>query len=96
MGQEGTDPLRQGEHPLSERQRWQHVIGEMGGHLHHAAGITGRADATALARERHEALGGARVAADAGEVMGEDAAAEIGPEVVLDPLRGALAIGVGR
>jgi hypothetical protein len=94
--QEGADPFRQGEHPLAERQRWQHVIGEVGGHLHHAAGVAGRADAATFAGEGHEALGGARIAADAGEAVGEDAAAEVGPEVVLDPLWEALAIGVGR
>jgi hypothetical protein len=38
----------------------------------------------------------ARVAADAGEAVGEDAAAEVGAEVLLDPLRDAGAIGVGR
>jgi hypothetical protein len=96
VGQKGADPLRQGEHPLAERQRRQHLVGEVGGHLHRAAGVAGGADAAALAGEGHEALGGARVAADAGEAVGEDAAAEVGAEVFLDPLRGALAIGVGR
>jgi hypothetical protein len=43
-----------------------------------------------------EALGGARVAADAGEAVGEDAAAEVGAKVVLHPARYAIAVGVGR
>jgi hypothetical protein len=68
----------------------------VGGHLHHTAGVAGRADAATFAREGYEALGGARVAADAGEAVGEDAAAEVGAEVVLDPLWDAIAIGVGR
>jgi hypothetical protein len=95
-GQEGTDPLRQGEHPLTDGQRGQDVVGQVGGHLHHAAGVAGGADAAALAGEGDEALGGARVAADAGEAVGEDAAAEVGAEVVLHPARYAAAVGVGR
>jgi hypothetical protein len=59
VGQEGADPLRQGEHPLAERQRRQDVVGQVGGHLHHAAGVAGGADAAALAGEGDEALGGA-------------------------------------
>lgn len=38
----------------------------------------------------------ARVAADAGEAMGEDAAADAGAEVCLDPLWDAVAIEIGR
>jgi hypothetical protein len=45
--------------------------------------------------EGDEALGGACVAADAGEAVGEDAAAEVGAEVVLHPARYALAVGIG-
>jgi hypothetical protein len=58
MRQEGADPLRQGEHPLADGQRRQDVVGEVGGHLDHAAGIAGGADAAALAGEGDEALGG--------------------------------------
>jgi hypothetical protein len=80
-----------GEHPLADRQRWQDVVIEMSGDLHHAAGVARRADAATFAGEGHEALGGAVVAPDAGEAVGEDAAAEVGPEVLLDPARHALA-----
>jgi hypothetical protein len=86
-----------------ESTRWrsgggQHVIGELGRHLHHAPGVTGRADAATFAREGHEALGGARVGADPGEAVGEDAAAEVGAEVVLDTGRCVTicAIAAGR
>jgi hypothetical protein len=72
------------------------VVGEVGGDLHHAAGVARGADAAALAGEGHQPLGGARVAADAGEPVGEDAAAQVGAEVVLDPARYAVAVGVGR
>jgi hypothetical protein len=80
-----------GEHPLADRQRWQDVVIEMSGDLHHAAGVARRADAATFAGEGHEALGGAVVAPDAGEAVGEDSAAEVGPEVLLDPARHALA-----
>jgi hypothetical protein len=46
-----------------------------------------------FAGQGHEALRSARVAADAGEAVGEDATAEVGAEVVLHPARHALAVG---
>jgi hypothetical protein len=96
VGEEGADPLRQGEHPLAEGQRRQDLVGEVGGHLHHAAGVAGGAGAAALAGEGDQTLGGARVATDAGEAVSEDAATQVGTEVVLHPGRHALAVGVGR
>ncbi len=93
--EEGADPLGDGEHPLTDRQRRQDVVGKMNGDLNHPAGVAGGADTSALAREGYQALGGAVVAADAGEAVGQDAAAEVGSEVVLDPARHALAPGIG-
>ena len=61
----------------------------------HGPGAAGGADAAALAGEGHEALGGAGVAADAGEAVGENAAAQVGAEVVLDSVGYVLAYGVG-
>ncbi|MBA2557784.1 MAG: hypothetical protein H0V12_10655 [Chloroflexi bacterium] len=43
-----------------------------------------------------EALGGARVTPDAGEAVSDDTAAQVGAEVVLDPVLLTLAVGVGR
>jgi hypothetical protein len=63
--------------------------------LGYAPGIAGGADAAPLAGEGDEALGGAGVATHAGEAMGQDAAAQVGAEVVLDPAGHALAAGVG-
>ena len=63
----------------------------MSGDLHHAPGIAGGADATPLAGEGDEALGRAGVAADAGKTVRENAAAQVGAEVVLDPAGHALA-----
>jgi hypothetical protein len=67
----------------------------VGGHLHHTAGVAGGADAAARAGQGHEPLGGARGTADAGEAVGEDAAAEVRAEVVLDLPWDAVASGVG-
>ncbi|CAN5822684.1 hypothetical protein BH23GEM6_BH23GEM6_26630 [soil metagenome] len=93
VGQDGADPLRQREHPLADGQRRQDMVGEVDGHLHHAARVAGGTGAAALAGEGHQPLG---VAADAGEAVGEDAAAEVGAEVVLDPVWHALAVGPRR
>jgi hypothetical protein len=49
------------------------------------------ADAATLAGEGHETLGGAVVTPEAGEAVGQDAAAQVGAEVLLDPARHALA-----
>ena len=92
--EKGADPLGQGEPPLAQGERGQDVVGEVGGDLDHAAGIAGGADATALAREGDEALGGAGVAADARETVGENTAAQVGAKVVLDPVGHAEAGGV--
>ena len=57
-GQEGADAFGHGEHPLADGQWGQDVVGEVGGDLHHAAGVAGGADAAALAGEGDEALRG--------------------------------------
>jgi len=84
-GQERTPPLRQREDPLANGQRRQDLVAEMGGDLHHAAGVTGGADPTALAGKGDQTLGAAVSATGAGEAVGQDAAAQIGAEVVLGP-----------
>jgi hypothetical protein len=73
--EEGADPLGDGEHPLAVRRPRQDLVVQVGGDLDHPPGVAGRADAAALAGEGHEALGGAVVTTDAGEAVGEDAAA---------------------
>ena len=93
--EEGANPLGEGEYPLADRERREDWIVQVGGDLDHAAGVAGRADAAALAGEGHQTLRGAVVAADAGEAVGQDPAAEVSPEVLLDPARYTLAPGVG-
>jgi hypothetical protein len=95
VGDEGADSLRDGEHPLADRQRRQDMIVQVSGDLAHAPGVAGGADAAALAGEGHETLGGAVVAPDAGEAVGQDAAAKVGAEVLRDPARHTLAPWVG-
>jgi hypothetical protein len=88
-------PFWDGEHPLAARERRQDVVVQVGGHLDHPAGVAGGADAAALAGEAHEALGGAVVAPDSCEAVGQDAASQVCPEVLLDPARHALAPWLG-
>lgn len=93
--EEGTETLRKREHPLADGQRRQHVIGEVSGHMDHTACVTRRADAAPLARERDQALAAATVTAGPGKAVGEDAAAQVGAEVVLDPQGHAVAHRIG-
>jgi hypothetical protein len=57
-GQEGADSLRQGQDPLADGEWRQDVIGQVGGHFHHAAGVAGGADAAALAGAGRGGAGG--------------------------------------
>jgi hypothetical protein len=60
--EEGANPgtarsvVRDRQHPLTDGQRGQDVVGEMGGGLHHATRVAGRTDASALATERYQEL----------------------------------------
>jgi hypothetical protein len=83
----GTEAFRDREHPLPYGNVRQHVVGEVGGDLAHAAGVTGGAYASALAGERDQPLVAAVLTASPSEAMGQNAALEVAPEVPLDPLR---------
>jgi hypothetical protein len=82
-----TEALGEREHPLPCGHVWQHVVGEVGGNLAHAASVAGRADASALAGERDQPLVATVLTAGPSEAMGQNAALEVAPEVPLDPLR---------
>jgi len=86
---------RQAQDPLPDRDGGEHVLDEMGGALGHATPAAARADRTRLARERHEPLGVAGVAVEAGEAVRPDAAGEELAELALDERRDAAA-GLGR
>jgi len=73
----------------------QHVIREMGGELSHAACVAGWADPPALAGEWDQSLVATVLAASPGEPVGEDAAPQVGSEVLLDPPGHAAAQGIG-
>ena len=79
--------VRKREHPLPDRHRGEHAEDEMRRGVRHAAAAAGGAEAAALARERHEAIVAALVAAQAQEAVGEDAAAQEGAELLLDEVR---------
>ena len=87
VGEEAAQPLRHGDHPLSHGHRRDDVIDKMGGGLRHVPTVARRADAAALARERHDnALAAAR-AEGAAEAEAEDAALEKAAELLLDGAR---------
>jgi hypothetical protein len=90
----GAQALGQGQHPLTDGEVGQDVVGEMGGHLGHTPGVAGGADAAALAGEGDQAFMAAVVTTGSGEPVREDAAAEVGPEVLLNPGGDAVAQGL--
>ena len=92
VGQEGAEPLREGEDPLPNRYVGNDVVGEMDPDLGHTAGGTGGADAPTLAAERAKALLGAVIAAKSGEPVRQDPAREVAAEVVLDPPRDLVSV----
>ena len=94
VGQVGAQALGQGEHPLADGHGRQHGVVQVGGHLDHTTGAARGAGAAALAREGHEPLGGAAVAAHAGKAVGQDAAAQVGAEVIFDPVGHTAAVVV--
>jgi hypothetical protein len=67
----------------------------MGGDLHHAAGVAGRADPAALAGKGDQTLGAALSAAGAGEPVVHNAAAQIGAEVARSPPGDGIPTGTG-
>ena len=87
VGQKAPQPLRHGDHPLSHGDRRNDTIHKMRGGLRHVPTVAGGADASALARERdHEPLAAARAEGTA-KPEAEDAAFEIGTELLLDVAR---------
>lgn len=70
------------------------MVGQVSGDLGHTPGVARGTDPAALAGEGDQALVGAVVTAGSGEPVREDAAAEVGPEVLLDPGRDAVAHGI--
>ena len=75
-------------------KRRQDMIDEMGGGLDHTAGITRRTCSPAPAGERHQKVVATPGAPCSCESMSENATAQIGPEVALDPRGDAVPHGV--
>jgi hypothetical protein len=92
--QEGPEALRNGEHPLAHRKRRQDIVDEMSGGLDHTAGITRRTYSPTCAGERHQKVVATTGTPSSCESVSENAAAQIGPEVVLDPRGDAASHGV--
>jgi hypothetical protein len=87
VGKHAAQSLGHGDHPLPHGHGWNHVIDEMRGGLGHVAAVAGRADAPALAGERHHERLAAACAQGTGESEAEDAALEIAAEFLRDVAR---------
>ena len=61
-----------GEHPLPDGKVWDHLVGQVGRHLRHAARVTGGADPPTLAGEGQEPVVPAIRAAHPRESVGEN------------------------
>ena len=79
---------------MAHGQRRQDVIDEMGCGLDHTASVAGGTYATALATERYQEVVATAGAAGASEAVRQNAAAQVGSEVSLDPRGDAVPHGV--
>lgn len=86
-GQVQPQGVRQGEDPLAVARRRQDAIDQMGRGAGHAARAARRAYAARLAREGHQLVVAAGVAADPGEAALEAAARQEALELALDEAR---------
>ena len=86
-GKQVPQPMRQTQHPLSNRHVGEHVIDQIRRTLGHAATAAPRAEAAALARKGHEAVQSARGAPEAGEAAGQTATPKEVAELLLDKSR---------
>ena len=83
-GEQEPQGIGEGEHPLANRLCRKDMIGQVSRGLDHPAGATGRAEAAALAGERHQVLVAAGVALDAQKAVLEPAALQVVVELLLD------------
>jgi len=79
------------EHPLADRHGGEDAVREVRRGVGHAPSAAGGTEAAAFARERYEAVLPAVVAVHAQEAEGQDAAAQIGAELLLDEAGSGLA-----
>ena len=85
LGEGGMANVYLREHPLAHGKRRQDVIDEMGSGPDHAAWVTGRTHAAALATERYQKVVATAGAAGASEAVRQNATTQVGAEVTLDP-----------
>ena len=93
--QEGPQTLGYGQHPLSDGEVRDHLVGQVRRHLRHAPGVAGRAHPPTLAGEGQEPVMPAVRAAHTGKAVRQDAAPQVASKVALHPRRDAPAHGVG-
>jgi hypothetical protein len=96
--QEKAKPVRQTQHPLAHGHPRQYMVDEARGGLGHAPAATARAEAPALARERHEPLERTLGAAQAREAVGQHPAGQEVSELLLHEFGqwGAIRMTPGR
>ncbi len=85
-GEPVAHAVGEAQHPLADGDVGQHAIHQASGALGHAAAAATRAEAAALAGEGDQPLERARVAPEAGEPVGEDAAGQELAELLLHEL----------
>ena len=66
-----AQPVRQGQHPLAVRHAGQDVVDEMGRFFRHPPAVAARAHAADLAREGHEPVVAAVLAAETAKTLGQ-------------------------
>ena len=82
--QKVSQPLRHGEHPLTNRQTRKDVIDQMRRCFGHAPGVTRGTNATTLARVRDQEIVLALITVRSGEAMRENSAFQILAKGALD------------
>jgi hypothetical protein len=80
-GDEVTDPERESEHPLTNRDEGKDAVDEMGGQIGHATGSAGRTETAPLAGKSDQDVPSTGRAVDAGKPVSKDAAGEEVPEL---------------
>ena len=84
VGTAVSEWIGQRQHPLANRHLWQDSIDQVRGGIRHAAPAARGTEATALAREGHQAVVAALVAVQSQEAVGQDAAAKEGAKLLRD------------
>ena len=81
------DAQREREHSLADRDRGQHLVGEVHGRIRHAPAAARGTEAAALAGKGHELVTPALRTVDARKASGQDSAIEEAVQLAADEVR---------